>query len=1108
MNDARVGKLIYTTLLGHKQKLKGPHFFEKLLVLLKFLLDKFIETDKIHFTTFFSKIAYIGTTYKLSRRILYHLHGFRKDAEQGFDSDIDESKTARAIYVIAELTSLYFKIPISDEIKSLYAGKIPEIGGQSKYSGFRSKALGVITSVNLTKKTFSFVESEEGHEIIEVAFNIMDQNENFDRTASFIIKEAKYPVNINLLEIEIDEKGIYYPKSFVLEPDYLIDVTAIAEAFKDFGVYPRLSLLRKFLPVNISHYLMLGNLANHFLDLLISDPEIKFDDLKKEIFQLNPLSFTMFDDPTTKELISKSRFHFQNLKRAIKENIIEAEINTSDIYLEPSFYSRIYGIQGRLDLFHVNKANNRADIIELKSGKAYKPNVYGLSVNHYTQTLLYDLIINSVYDGKVTPSNYILYSSQQENALRFAPSVRAQQREALQLRNELIMIEKTLEDRNKNKGLLAYLHPSRFRKLSGFALSDIETFAKVYSSLCELEKEYFSHFTAFIAKEQHLVKTGDDNSEQRAGLASMWNKTLIEKENQFNIISHLKIKKNSSGLNDPEITFEKTAKTNPLNNFRIGDIGVLYPYNRGQKSALKNQIFKCIVLENTKEKLTVRLRNKQFNQNIFTEDHFWNLEHDLLDSSFNKMYQGLYSFAKAENRQKNLLLSLIPPERVEVQDCNLPDQLTDEQGQIFQEVICAKDYYLLWGPPGTGKTSVMLKHIVKYLQDNSEENLLLLAYTNRAVDEICEAVEQISDTAHSSYIRIGSRYSCNEKYRDRLFERLAEQVANRQQLRQLVHSHRIIISTVASISGKSELFQLKKFDRIIIDEASQILEPNLIGLLSHSKKFILIGDHNQLPAVVVQNEEGTLVSNESLRNLGLVDLRDSLFERLYRQCEKNNWHWAIGRLGRQGRMHKDLMAFPNKHFYDGKLDLITKLGRLEDKQKIFNRDEFSQTLTSNRLIFIPAKLDENGKANKTNENEALVVKHLIHQLIGIWGETNRPWGKSTLGVITPFRAQISKIRDMVGDEILTEKSITIDTVERYQGGARDIIIISFCANNQSQLRTMSSISVSGVDRKLNVALTRAREQIILVGNEKIMNSNPLYKELIQSSYKWEFSTRN
>ena len=132
---------------------------------------------------------------------------------------------------------------------------------------------------------------------------------------------------------------------------------------------------------------------------------------------------------------------------------------------------------------------------------------------------------------------------------------------------------------------------------------------------------------------------------------------------------------------------------------------------------------------------------------------------------------------------------------------------------------------------------------------------------------------------------------------------------------------RILVGTVASISGKPELFRLKHFDVAIVDEATQILEPQLLGILcakgENGKegvgKFILIGDHKQLPAVVLQNSEQSEVYDEALSAVGLKNLKDSLFERLYRTARQHtDAHRTYDMLCRQGRMHPKWLCSPIK----------------------------------------------------------------------------------------------------------------------------------------------------------------------------------------------------
>lgn len=144
------------------------------------------------------------------------------------------------------------------------------------------------------------------------------------------------------------------------------------------------------------------------------------------------------------------------------------------------------------------------------------------------------------------------------------------------------------------------------------------------------------------------------------------------------------------------------------------------------------------------------------------------------------------------------------------------------------------------------------------------------------------------------------------------------------------------MGTVSTFSSKTELFRLKTFDVAIVDEATQILEPQLLGLLCARNvaggnaigKFILIGDHKQLPAVVLQSESQSEVCEDCLHSIGLHNLKDSLFERLYRNSADTTHHLSLitnrsyDMLCRQGRMNVEVARFPNHAFYGGLLEPV------------------------------------------------------------------------------------------------------------------------------------------------------------------------------------------
>ena len=241
--------------------------------------------------------------------------------------------------------------------------------------------------------------------------------------------------------------------------------------------------------------------------------------------------------------------------------------------------------------------------------------------------------------------------------------------------------------------------------------------------------------------------------------------------------------------------------------------------------------------------------------------------------------------------------------------------------------------------------------------------------------------------------------------------------------------------------------------------------------------------------------------------MGLLNMRNSLFERLYKRCQDMQWDWAFGQLSHQGRMHRDIMAFPNEHFYEGTLRILPSDMPESERQTmplqwpiplLRGNDKGLETyITRERVLFIPVASSDERMMRKVNEGEAEKVVELICLFDTLYAQMGLPLTERTIGVITPYRAQIAYIRSRLALCERDYSHLTIDTVERYQGGARDIIIISLCANSLTQLDNLVSSGDDGVDRKLNVALTRARQQLILVGDPDILKHNSIYADFIE-----------
>jgi superfamily I DNA and/or RNA helicase len=467
----------------------------------------------------------------------------------------------------------------------------------------------------------------------------------------------------------------------------------------------------------------------------------------------------------------------------------------------------------------------------------------------------------------------------------------------------------------------------------------------------------------------------------------------------------------------------------------------------------------------------------------------------------------MYSFFNATDDRKKLLLNLRQPE------IDKSRKLNGEYGS-FNELVLkakqAKDYFLLIGPPGTGKTSFGLVSILKEALREAGANILLASFTNRAVDEICSKLTK----ENIAFIRIGSELSCDAAYHNYLLCNKTAECKDVNDIRKMIACTNVFVGTTSALTSKQNLFNIKHFDLAIIDESSQILEPQLLGLICAQQnnrnaidKFVFIGDYKQLPAVVQQTKDESEVKEESLRNIGFTNCRKSLFERLISLQKENNDLTYL--MKRQGRMHPDVAAFSNMTFYENKLQPVPVTHQLQTTLPYhrFNRnDVWENMIATKRMCFITSNSYQTTNI-KVNTNEAEEIAAIIHAIWNIYKMNNKPFdSKQTVGVIVPYRNQISTIRKELSKYDINELlDITIDTVERYQGSERDIIIYGFTIHKLHQLDFLTSNTFADnneiIDRKLNVALTRAREQMFIIGNPIILKMDLLFSKLMDYAKK-------
>ena len=1053
-----------------------------------------------------ARINYVATQFALDGREQNQLHTFRLTSNDILNhrKEPSEQEFLRDLRAVAYA---YRKIFHEDIPPKLYTLLPKQVTTPAVKREKETRIRRIRVCFDYADESYLYVRPIDvlEEEPVKVNYNKPGVNEEFKDTVDELWRYAQ----LNLLDVTVDDNGVYTPSFIVLEPDYLLDISSLAECYKDYGSHPANYFLSRLVPIENARPLLLGNIANLFLDewIYAGEKEPDYTECMKKAFRQYPIELAACEElrnpQKEKEFAQDCRMHFEHIRETVQKTFLQPGYNLdkNDAVLEPSYICEALGIQGRLDYMQ----RDMSSFIEMKSGKADEYAMQGRlepKENNRVQMLLYMAVLEySMGQERRSMHPYLLYT--RYPLLYPARASWAQVRRIINLRNCIVASEYGVQLHNHpsfTQRLLAQINPSVLNQkgLQGrfweqYLKPSISRFGERMELLTPLERTYFYTLYNFITKELYTSKSGDVNCESRTGASALWLSTLDEKRDAGEILYDLTIVENHASqahkafiiLSIPQ--YEETF----LPNFRNGDVVVLYERNNGTDNVTNKMVFKGNIESITDNELRIRLRAAQQNPLVFPENSRYAVEHDTMDTTFRSMYLGLSSFMDANPERRELLLGQRPP-RFDMAYEDRIARTTDDFERVALKAEAACDYFLLVGPPGTGKTSRALRRMVEHFYACPSTQVLLLAYTNRAVDEICRSLSAILPQV--DYIRVGSELSCDARFRKHLLENVLAECNNRREVNIRMADCRIYVGTVASIASKPELFKLKHFDVAIVDEATQILEPQLLGILcarfkdgrNGIGKFILIGDHKQLPAVVLQSNEQSEVHDEGLRRIGLYNLKDSLFERLYRFHLQEEHCRAVDMLCRQGRMHPGVASFPNREFYAGKLEALGLPHQLENVDA--------------PVRFIPSERDTESVSGKTNRNEARIVAQLAADVYHLYKETfevNR-----TLGVITPYRSQIALIRKEIqalGISALNE--ISVDTVERYQGSERDVIIYSFCVNYLYQLKFLPNLTEENgvwIDRKLNVALTRARRQLYITGVPDILSHNLIYRRLIQA----------
>ena len=474
------------------------------------------------------------------------------------------------------------------------------------------------------------------------------------------------------------------------------------------------------------------------------------------------------------------------------------------------------------------------------------------------------------------------------------------------------------------------------------------------------------------------------------------------------------------------------------------------------------------------------------------------------ETSYRLMFEALDRTMKARGNRlaylRDLFYSHAAAQTFTFQPVRFP-WLNPTQERAVNEVLRAKDVAVVHGPPGTGKTTTLVEAISETLRRESQ--VLVCAQSNMAVDWISE---QLTDRG-INVLRIGNPTRVNDKMLSFTYERRFEahpdypqlwsirkairevraqrkrgdnyhQKMDRLQARatelelriqsQLFGEARVIASTLTGTANR--LLDGQKYATLFIDEAAQALEAACWIAIRKATRVVLAGDHCQLPP--------TVKSIAALKG----GLATTLMERIVANKPE-----VVTLLRVQYRMNEHIMRFSSDYFYHGQVESAPQI----KYRGILDYDIPITWLDTSDLDSHEEFVGETfGRVNKAEA--ALTVDTLERYLLKI-GKQRVTDERIDVGVISPYRAQVQHLRRLIGKRDTLKpfrQLISVNTVDGFQGQERDIILISLVrANSEGQIGFLRDL------RRMNVAITRARMKLIILGDAGTLTRHPFYRRL-------------
>ncbi|MBX3241079.1 MAG: AAA family ATPase [Chitinophagaceae bacterium] len=574
------------------------------------------------------------------------------------------------------------------------------------------------------------------------------------------------------------------------------------------------------------------------------------------------------------------------------------------------------------------------------------------------------------------------------------------------------------------------------------------------------------------------------------------------------------------------VELERTTHQDIPHQFRFGASAVLFSNHNAKEDRLEG-----VITYQGGNRLKLNIRTDELPD--------WSrngkLGVDLLfdENSYNEMQSALkQAIAIADNNKENQLLKILTGEKKPGfrNDLITPDNpvLNSSQNEAVAKILSANELAIVHGPPGTGKTTTLVQAIKTLIQQQPQQ-VLVAAPSNAAVDLLSEKLSgeglnvirignparvsgrlmsltldsKIAEHSSTKEIRkmkkqanelrnMAHKYKRNfgkaeREQRKALFDeahRILKDVEKTEDYitRDLLSKAQVIVATLVGCNHYtiSDL----KFHTAIIDEAGQALEPATWIPVLKAEKLVLAGDHCQLPP--------TIKSEEAAKN----GLAETLMEKCVRLHPE-----AVVLLEEQYRMNETIMQFSSERFYDGRL----RANPLVARHRLAADEAPLQFIDTAGCGFEEKR---EGAAIDNPEEAAFVVKHLA-QLVNTLANNFTIEDFPTVGVISPYRMQLQVLEDQVDHtpELTPYRhKITVNTIDSFQGQERDIIYISMTRSNAD-----SSIGFLADIRRMNVAMTRARKKLVVVGDSATLGGFGFYANFIAYAEKndayisaWEF----